>query len=112
MTYWLANIPEFHFGPVMASSLAGIVGVIITNRFVKKMDPKVVAAVIYCGSFVGMCSVNVVPNILHIGIAGVLSGILFSYAQNIFVGVGGRLGTMAFIGSTVTVLLLTLLGLK
>ncbi|WP_278006347.1 hypothetical protein [Winogradskyella marincola] len=53
---------------------------------------------IYCGAFVGMSSVETSPSILFVFAAGCLAGLLLMISKNLYLGVGGKLGTMAFGG--------------
>ena len=53
---------------------------------------------IYCGVFVGMSSAVIVPSVGFILAAGILAGVIYILSKNIFLGMGGKLGTMAFGG--------------
>lgn len=55
------------------------------------------ASVAFCGSFIGMSSPGRLVSIKHvIGAAGI-AALFFIYTQTIFVGLGGKLGVIAFI---------------
>jgi hypothetical protein len=69
-------------------------------------------ATLYCGTFVGMTSSQVLPNLGWLTLAGILAGILYSLANHFCVGIGGKLGTMAFAGTAITVALTRLAGLN
>lgn len=90
-------------GAVISASLAGLLASLL--GFLKNKQVSSLPPAIYCGAFVGMSSPLVLSNILLITIAGFVAGILYSLTPNVLVGAGGKLGTMAFIG-TVTVTLL------
>ncbi|MCX2742752.1 hypothetical protein OO013_02680 [Mangrovivirga sp. M17] len=64
-----------------------------------------VAAALFCGSFVGMTSINLMP-IMAVAIAGGTSGFIYYYTQSLFKGFGGKLGTIAFISVGFTFILL------
>ena len=53
---------------------------------------------IYCGAFVGMSSVDTSPSILFVFAAGCVAGLLLMVTKNLYLGVGGKLGTIAFGG--------------
>ena len=80
---------------------AGIVGTVASclpeiNRksaYLKKMPPA-----IYCGAFIGMSSMAVAPSIGFVLAASALSGVIYILSKNLFLGMGGKLGTMAFGG--------------
>lgn len=79
-----------NLGPVIASSLVGLLGVVILKKF---------QIPIYCGSFVGMASLGVLTNYGGIMLAASLSGFLFLIAGNVFIGFGGKLGAIAYFGT-------------
>jgi len=92
---WVVQI-YVPLGPVFASSVLGL----IMGIFIPKYS-----IVFYCGTFVGMAS----PQVFiweFILLAGGLAGLLFHLCQKVFTGVGGKLGTLAMLGSWMTVLLL------
>lgn len=95
-TAYILNI-HVGLGPVVAAALVGLLGSFLP----KKLPPA-----IYCGSFVGMSSSLVLGNIWVVGLAGLAAGILYLFAENVFKGVGGKLGTIAFVGVALTVLIL------
>lgn len=53
-------------------------------------------AAIYCGAFIGMSSVKIAPSIGFVIAAGILAGLFFMLAKNLFVGIGGKFGSIAF----------------
>lgn len=86
----------------------GIVGTLasfapLLNR--KSDYLKQIPASIYCGAFVGMSSVDTSPSIGFVLAAGTLAGLFFMVSKNLFLGVGGKLGTMAFAGVIVATLI-------
>jgi hypothetical protein len=74
-------------GAVLASSLIGVLGALIF---------KAQAVAIFCGSFAGMSCTVTFSSWICIGAAGVLAGIVFLLGKDLFKGVGGKLGTIAF----------------
>ncbi len=85
-------------GSVLAASIVGTVASFIPSvkrdsNYLKKLP-----APIYCGAFVGMSSTIVAPSFLFVFFAASIAGLLFILSQHVFVGVGGKLGTIAFGG--------------
>jgi len=97
----------------MTAVQAALVGVLawLTGRL-KLLSPRVRPASLYCGAFVGMTSSHVLPGLGWLTLAGILAGILYSLANHFCVGIGGKLGTMAFAGTAITVALARLAGLN
>ncbi|MFP8957290.1 hypothetical protein ACLI4Y_11210 [Natrialbaceae archaeon A-CW3] len=92
----LAVTVELGLSPVVSAGLVGIAAALMTPRQ---------AIPAYCGAFVGMTSPELFPTYWHALLAsGIASGV-FVLAQPVFYGVGGKLGTTAFVGATITVLL-------
>jgi len=61
----------------------------------------------FCGSFAGMCSSVLVPDVWWALFLGVLTAFNFEVliqTKNLFLGVGGRLGATAFIATLIVVL--------
>lgn len=84
-TFILAN--QFNFGPLVASGLVGLVGA----RFLSEQDQ----LPFYLGVFVGMSSSLRFSTLTPLIGAGILGGILWELLDDAWVGVGGRLGTLA-----------------
>ena len=80
-------------GPVIASAVIGLAGAILFPKY---------GAAIYCGSFVGMSSREILPHApAHLS-ASLIAGGVFQISENSYHGIGGKLGTIAFIGSVAT----------
>lgn len=62
-------------------------------------------AALYCGGFIGMSSHAIVPSIGFVMVTGILAGLFFMVSKNLFVGIGGKFGSIAF-GSLVIVSLI------
>ncbi|MGI6672813.1 MAG: hypothetical protein ACOX53_00460 [Limnochordia bacterium] len=86
-------------GAVVASALVGLVGA----QVLKGRDQ----LIMYMGSFVGMSSALRFPTLGPLVAAGLLGGILFELTDECWVGVGGRLGTIA---AAAVVVVLSLIG--
>ncbi|APY00317.1 hypothetical protein BWR22_08310 [Lacinutrix venerupis] len=88
----------FALGSVLA---AGIIGVLASfapqinnqSNYLKKLP-----TAIYCGAFVGMSSAQITSSIHLVIAAGTITGILYMLSKNLFLGIGGKLGALAFAG--------------
>lgn len=86
---------EGQLRPVVAASITGILAVLVRS-------PLAVPA--YCGAFVGMTSPVVFPTYWQGLVAGVLAVAVYLLALPVFHGIGGKLGTTAFVGVAITIL--------
>lgn len=98
ITYYINY--QFKTGTVIAAALVGTVSSFIpfilkrrNSEFVNEI-PKA----LYCGAFVGMTSSSVSSGNTFILIASISAGILYAASTNSFLGIGGKLGTIAFGG--------------
>ncbi len=94
ITYIIANI--LNKGAVFASAIVTLVSGIIFSHFFPSMG-NTLMVVAACASYAGMVSVKNVPRIWEMIIVSSITGILFIIASTAYVGVGGRLGTIAAI---------------
>ncbi|HBG02484.1 MAG TPA: hypothetical protein DDW87_13105 [Firmicutes bacterium] len=90
---------QLNLGAVVASALVGLVGA----QVLKGRDQ----LVLYLGAFVGMSSVLRFPTYGPLIVAGLLGGFLFELVDDCWIGVGGRLGTIA---ATAVVVVLAITG--
>jgi len=83
---------QSHFGlnAVLASGAVGLVGGI----FFKKQS-----AAVYCGSFVGMACPALYVYVPSVALGSFFASIIYVLSKELFQGAGGKLGTIAFIGS-------------
>lgn len=107
ITYYLNN--HFGLGGVFSAGIVGTIGSYLTNIKPRSEYLKQMAGPIYCGAFIGMTSLNFQYVYLMIIIAGVFTALLFFATKSLFVGVGGKLGTLAFIGVLLSMLLFKLI---
>ena len=84
-----AGAVELELSPIVAASLVGIVAALVVET---------VAVPVYCGAFVGMTSPALFGSYPDALLAAALAGLLFTAAHPVFHGVGGKLGTTAFVG--------------
>lgn len=90
----LALVIEGGLNPVVAASITGIAVALAAPT---------VAVPAYCGAFVGMTSPLVFPNYWYGFGAAAVATVVYIVALPVFHGVGGKLGTTAFVGTTVTI---------
>lgn len=83
-------------GPVIASAIVTLAaGILLPHFFPEK--GMLLATVATAGSYASMVSKEKFPKIVDMIFVGVLCGIIFMLTQDVFVGVGGRLGSIAAI---------------
>ena len=93
---------------VQAAPLVG--GLAWLSGRLSLLDQRVLPASLYCGAFAGMTSSQVLPGTTWVAGAGILAGIIYSLAKHFWVGIGGKLGTIAFAGTALTVLVARVAG--
>ncbi len=107
LTFYLNT--SAHLGPIIAASLVGFVASYIPLFNKKSEILEEFPAAVYCGSFVGMTSLQVAPDIKFILFAGFIAGTILMLSKNIFNGFGGKLGTVAFGGVAITSVIIYIL---
>ena len=88
---------DLGLGVVVAAALLGLLA--------DRTRPSYGAAV-YCGAFVGMASPALFGELTAVTAAGILAGVVFVAAEQVFDGFGGKLGTTAFVGCAAVALAL------
>ena len=98
-------------GGMTAVQAAPLVGALawVSGR-IGLLDQRVLPASLYCGAFAGMTSSHVLPGTSWVVLAGILAGIIYSLSKHFWVGIGGKLGTIAFAGTALTVIVARLAG--
>ena len=81
-------------GPVQASALVGLVGGLVCPPLLPAGEG--LAGVVFCASFAGMARPTRVPGAWTTATAGAVCGLLVAATSTVFVGFGGKLGTIAF----------------
>ncbi len=92
-------------GSVLSVGITGAVASLLPSIDKKSDYFNKLPAAIYCGAFIGMSSVKIAPSIGFVIAAGILAGLFFMLAKNLFVGIGGKFGSIAF-GSMVIISLI------
>ncbi len=99
LTYWLSR-PLKH-GPVVGSSVVGLVGGLLLPALAPEAGP-LLAVAVFCASFTGMSGAARLPGPSWMTIAGLITGIVFVLSLPVLGGAGGKLGTIAMGAATAT----------
>ena len=83
-------------GAVIASAIITLVSGLMLPYFFPEMG-SMFATAAACSSYAGMISLENALNLLEMSLISLLTGILFITAESAYVGIGGRLGTIAAI---------------
>lgn len=89
-------------GAVVGSAVVGLVAGLLAPPALGTALGGTVAAAAFAGSFVGMVSEMRLPSLALVGVAGLVSGVVFVGVAPVFAGSGGKLGTIAFTACLVT----------
>ena len=93
-TYIVSNFLKR--GPVIASAIITLLaGLFLPHFFPSTGNSLAIAAA--CASYAGMISVENALNLFEMGIISLMTGILFIASSSAYLGIGGRLGTIAAI---------------
>ncbi|QRQ59935.1 Uncharacterised protein [Sphingobacterium multivorum] len=96
----------FGLGPVLGAALTGTIASFIPNINKNSSYLPHLPAAIYCGAFVGMSNAQVAHGFSFILAASIFTAIFLIVSKSLLNGVGGKLGTLAFLGVSLTYLLL------
>ena len=89
-------------GPVLSAATVGTLASYLPHIKKSSHYLRQLPAAIYCGAFIGMSSTGVAPDFLFIITASFFTAVLLILSKNLFAGVGGKLGTLAFAGVVIT----------
>lgn len=87
-----------HLPVVLVTALVGCVGALLERLDSARPLLRQLAAPLYCGAFAGMTSELVLHHPGWVLLAGGFAGLLFTLLSNSWCGIGGKLGTTAFVG--------------
>jgi len=96
-------------GPVFAAAMVGTIASFLPSLNKKSSLLQLAPTAIYCGCFVGMSHKSIAPDYVFIGVAGILSGLVLVMTKNVFQGVSGKLGSIAFGGVTLAAFVMYIL---
>jgi hypothetical protein len=86
---------DIGLGGVTASALVALIAAYVIPDY---------AVPVYCGSFVGMASTQLLYGHGELALAGAVAAVIYVLTACTFPGIGGKLGTIAFAGSVITAL--------
>lgn len=95
LTFLFAETYGFH-SIIVASALSTFVSILFSKR---------ISYPFYCGTFVGMVSSEILPG-HFIFLPIILSSLIYSMSKSYFKGYGGKLGTIAFLGVAIALLII------
>lgn len=87
---------KFKTGVVVASGIVGLTAGLILP-LIHETNGALYAALVFCASFAGMASRKVLKKAYLFLLAGGISGLIFFLSSPYFNGLGGKLGTIAFV---------------
>lgn len=96
---------RFGWSKVIAAGTIGTAASFIPLLNRKSAYLKHLPIAFYCGAFVGMTSAGVANSWHFVLFAGSFTGLLLIFSKSLFVGIGGKLGTLAFAGVVATSLI-------
>ncbi|MDP3304589.1 MAG: hypothetical protein Q8S15_00745 [Erysipelotrichaceae bacterium] len=94
----------FNSSVVLGSSVVGISGYILSLTL--GTYSVLFAGTIFAASFAGMSQIKILKTPLYFAIAGLITAIIFLASSTYFLGLGGKMGTSAFIGVLATLILI------
>ena len=85
---------------VVSAALVGFLSSLLPYTVKFQGHPQ---ASIYCGAFAGMCSQSIIQSTLELVVVSVIGALIYTLLRNMFSGIGGKLGAIAFtaVGSVV-----------
>jgi hypothetical protein len=95
---------------VLAVGLVGTAGGLMEAAVRPRHRYQGMAATLYCGAFAGMTSELVLHHPAWVLLSGALGGLLLSVLANSWQGIGGKLGTIAFLAGLSTLAVATVSG--
>ena len=105
--YYINN--GLHLGAVIAAGLVGTLGSLVPEFNKQSVYLKQLPPAIYCGAFIGMSSLRVANGYLFVFAASFFAGIGLVLSKSLFLGMGGKLGLIAFGGVVIASFLLSIL---
>ncbi|NLY44664.1 MAG: hypothetical protein GX053_01530 [Tissierella sp.] len=94
LTYFICF--NLNKGPVLASAIVTLISGLLLPYFFST-GGSLLAGVATCGSYAAMVSKAKFPRFTDMVFVGIICGIVFALTQDVFIGVGGKLGSIAAI---------------
>lgn len=95
--------------PVLATALTGTLASFFTYIRWNKPYFQQLPPAIYCGAFVGMSDSKIATDITFVLTAGFFTGVFLIISKSVLKGIGGKLGTLAFLGVSLTYIVIYIL---
>ncbi|MEJ5055861.1 hypothetical protein [Sphingobacterium sp. MYb382] len=95
-------------GPVLAAAIIGSIASLAPQIKPSSTYYLGIPTAAYCGAFIGMSSTRVASNFAFVLIASFFTAVLLIISKSLLQGVGGKLGTLAFLGVALTYFILYL----
>jgi hypothetical protein len=89
---------------VVSAASIGLIGSILPTTTQFQHHPQ---AAMYAGAFAGMCSSDVISSPYELVVISLIGAAIYTSLKNHFIGVGGKLGAIAFV-SVASVVLCTM----
>ncbi len=103
-TYYLTV--EIKLDAVLAAGITGLISSALPYLNRRSDLLRELPVAIYCGAFAGMTAPFIAKGFPFIGAAGLISGLILIISKNTLHGFGGKLGTIAFGGVSISFLIL------
>jgi hypothetical protein len=98
-------------GPVVAAAGVSLAYAYLAEQAGKRLKNPIfetLSAPVYCGAFVGMSFELIFTNTWMVALAALVAGLVYVISDGVYEGIGGKLGTIAFVGSLVAKMMLFL----
>jgi len=99
-TFYLIHL---NVNSILASALIGFIGSFITFSDKKRQED--IRAIIYCSSFSAIGLNTLIVSKLEVALLPLLIVFLYNSLKSKFIGLGGKLGSIAFVASVVFVII-------
>lgn len=99
MLHQLLTVPV-----VVSAASMGLIGSFLPTTTQYQNHPQ---AAIYAGAFAGMCSSDIITSMYELIFISLIGAAIYTSLKNHFIGVGGKLGAIAFV-SVASVVLCTM----
>lgn len=100
---------HLQLGAVLAAAVVGLCASFIPSVAPKRTLLKGAPASVYCGAFIGMSDLRIAQGFEFVLVASFFTAVLLIVSKSVLLGVGGKLGTLAFGGVALTYLLFLLI---
>jgi len=97
---------QWDIDPVLATAITGTSAALLPMIFKRSKYIKQIPAPVYCGAFISMSTIQ--TNLYFLLLAAAISFFVYLGAKTIMNGIGGKLGTLAFLGVVFAYLLYNL----